>query len=410
MPSPYITPTGLQIPTIEDLQEDLSTEQKAEIDPLLDTEPESPLGNLNGIYSSHLREAYETIEVVFNQTNPDAAEGFLLEGVSAISGTRRDKATKSKFAGGRKISVNLNAGTTLPVGSVASQAGNSDVRFVTTENAKNTGGAPANILVAAECEVSGPIVCNAGTLTVIATPVAGWNAVTNPYDAELGKNQASDAELRTQRENELRASGSATVDAMRADVLAIEIDAANPVIECTVFENDTDSTDANGLPPHSLEVLVFDGLSAAVPDNTIAQTIWDCKPGGIKLVGSSTGSAVDSQKRERIIPFTRPTQLPIKIKMIFEMTIDGLSIYAGDTFTKQQIADKFLATVRSGSLIRCNDYVCVAVEVPGIRDTISVQIAPVGSAYPASHVNYLLLARQIGTLETANIELVTNLI
>lgn len=68
----------------------------------------------------------------------------------------------------------------------------------------------------------------------------------------LGSGEESDNVLRTRRVVELGRRGSSTVAAMRADILQVD-----GVTFCAVYENDTDSTDSAGRPPHSLEAVVL---------------------------------------------------------------------------------------------------------------------------------------------------------
>src|SRR5262245_17458636 len=110
----YVTDQGLAIPTVQNLLDDTAQDQRSTIDPNLDTDPDSPIGQLNGIYCSGLRVAWEALEIAWNGNNPDAAEGFLLESVSAITGSHRAPATPSKFTGQFKVIVNLNPNTLLP--------------------------------------------------------------------------------------------------------------------------------------------------------------------------------------------------------------------------------------------------------------------------------------------------------
>ncbi len=60
----------------------------------------------------------------------------------------------------------------------------------------------------------------------------------------------------------LQGLGNATPDAIRGDLLIVE-----GVLSVTVFENDTDITNAAGLPPHSLEGVVLQGDDVAVAAN-----------------------------------------------------------------------------------------------------------------------------------------------
>jgi uncharacterized phage protein gp47/JayE len=403
----YVTSAGLQIPTVEDLLADLSQEQRAEIDPLLNTNPDGPIGQLNGIFASHLREAWETLLIAWQGCDPDAAEGFLLEALSALTGTLRAPATKGQLAGSRKATVNLNATTTLPAGSVAHVVGQPTNRWVTTEDVTNSGGSPANVLVTMEAETAGSgFLANAGTLTVIATPVVGWNSVTNTQDAIPGTDEDTDAQLRERREEELRATGAGTVDAIRADLLALTYEGTKPVLECTVFENVQDFTDpVLGLPPHSLECLVYDGVAAATPNSVIAQVIWDSKPAGIQAYGSISGTAMDAVGDSHIVPFTRPTIRSIKMDTI--LTIDAAT-YVGDTAAKQALADRVLAVQKPGGKVRWSEYVETLMDLAGVVAVSYINIQYTGSPYGAANTDLVIGPREQVTLAVGDITLLTS--
>ena len=304
--------TGLQIKTIEEILAELSTQQKAEIDSALNTDPDEPIGELNGIFAAQLREIWEVAEVAYNGFNPDAAEGFLLEKLSALTGTRREGATKGTVT----CDIDLDIGATLLNGThFANVVGNPDNRW--TPQADFTSPANGVHSIVFEAENAGTVIANSGTITVISTAVVGWNSVTNPLDAVPGREIDTNDELRQRREEELRATGSATVDAMRADILA-DVD----VLQATVFENVTDTTDPiSGLPAHSLEAVVFDGTPPVLTDAAIAQLIWDTKPAGILAFGLESGIATDSLGTFHTIGFSRPTEIEIHIEMFVSINI-----------------------------------------------------------------------------------------
>jgi hypothetical protein len=81
------------------------------------------------------------------------------------------------------------------------------------------------------------------------------------------------------------------------------------VIQAFVFENTTMTTDANGLPPKSFLVVVWDGVSPLASNNALAQAIWDHKPSGIQAAGSVSGDATASDGTLHTVHFARATQL-----------------------------------------------------------------------------------------------------
>ena len=401
---PHVTSAGLLIPSVESLVADCEADQRTLIDPKIDMSAESPIGNLNGIFCSHLRECWEVVQIAYNGENPDAAEGFLLDAICALTGSTRQGSAPSKLMGTRAVILNLNANTTVPANTLFHVAGDPRIRFKTLSAVTST--TAGAYTVDCVCTQDGPINCNAGTLTEIVNPVVGLNSVSNPFDAELGQNQAEDQATRQRREAELRASGAGTVDALRSDVLAIKLpDGTEPVISCVVFQNMTMITNpVTGLPPKSVEVLIYDGLTPECPDNTLAQTVWDSKPAGIELYGTSTSTAIDKTGAIQPVKFSRATIRQVKFNLVLK--VDSTS-YGGDQAAKTAIANRFIAKVHSGSEIRCADYIRALMTVPGVLDVPTIQVAFVGNAYGASHANITLGLREQGDAETSDMVITT---
>lgn len=82
-------------------------------------------------------------------------------------------------------------------------------------------GSPAQVSVTAECVVTGPNVAIAGSVTVIGTPVSGWNGVTNPLDATPGTNVETDTQALVRRTALLSAQANGPVQAIADKVSEI---------------------------------------------------------------------------------------------------------------------------------------------------------------------------------------------
>lgn len=177
------------------------------------------------------------------------------------------------------------------------------------------------------------IVAVARDLTTINTPVGGWQSVMNLLDAEVGNLRQTDEDFRVAQEDQLTLAGTGTGDAIRSEILQI-----SGVTSCTVYENDTDATDGNGQPPHSVQAVVVGGTDAA-----IAQVLHDNVPAGIATYGTSNAQVTDSQGNLITYFFTRPAGVNMYVQAVLKYNsaspTKGGYPTNGDTLVKQAVVD-----------------------------------------------------------------------
>lgn len=137
------------------------------------------------------------------------------------------------------------------------------------------------------------------SLTVIINPVSGLDEVTNLTAITPGRDIETDAEFRLRRAKSLSITGAATVESIRSRILD-PVEGVADVLDCFVFENDTDAI-VDGRAPHSIEIVVNGG-----DEQEIADYIWQVKAGGISTVGQITKTVVDSMSINHSIKFSRP--------------------------------------------------------------------------------------------------------
>ena len=180
-------------------------------------------------------------------------------------------------------------------------------------------------LVDAVATEPGPLPALAGTVTQIVTPILGWDSVTNPTAASLGRFRETDEELRLRFANTKFTRGINTIDSISSDVSLVE-----GVTSVLVYENDTNATDANGLPPHSFLVVAVGGTQ-----QSIAQAIYVNKPSGIQSFGNIETDILDSQGIPHTIGFSRPTLVDIFIDM--QITTDEDFPVGGEELIREAI-------------------------------------------------------------------------
>jgi hypothetical protein len=329
-----LTTAGITVQTIDEIFAELAAALRtATGQPNLDVSETSPIGQILGVQAEREYRAQLVARDVYSSRFPSRATGDALTQGALLTGTVRRAATFSTVG----VLVTLTAGTTLPAGSIANVDGDTTALFETLEDVTNPTGITDDFAATMRALTAGPTRALSGTLTVINTPVSGWNAVTNPFDAELGLNAETDPELRLRREEELRSQGATVIQAIVADVDEVE-----GVVQAIGFENKTDATDSDGLTPHSFEVVVWDGVEDDASDDAIAQAIFDASPAGIASVSatlaeSHTGTAVEvASGDEFTITFSRAEA----VDMYFEFDLDvDADVYPvdGDTQVKAAV-------------------------------------------------------------------------
>lgn len=154
-------------------------------------------------------------------------------------------------------------------------------------------------------EEVGEIEQAASTIDTIVTPVLGWDSVTNPSAITSGRLEETDEELRIRFRNSKFERASNIIESLYSALFAVDT-----VSEVVIYENDTDVTDTNGIPPHSFSPVVVGGTST-----DIANAIWQNKPVGILSYGNTTVSITDSQGFVHDVSFERPNPVVIYIDM-----------------------------------------------------------------------------------------------
>lgn len=386
-----LTPTGFEAKTAAEILADLEAAQKAALGSDLDVSPEQPLGQINGIVAAALRELWEALGALYAARVPGGASGAALEGLAEITAVGRRAATYGTVT----LSVTLGAGRTLAAGAVASVVGQPENRWVTTADAVNAGGTPAAVSVAARAELAGLYRANAGTITTIATPATGWTAVTNAADATPGAAAETDPQLRRRRSAVVRAGGSSPLDAVR---LALE--EVSGVTQVRVFENATDTTDADGRPPHSLDAIVVGGT-----DQAVADALWAAKAAGIQTwcptAGGVVATVVDAGGVSRTVRFSRPTTVNIYVAAQVER---DPSVYpaAADLLA---VAGPALAAVgdllQIGETVRAELLRSTIFRLPGVID---VPVSRLGrTASPTGTSNLSIGRRELADLDSSRV-------
>lgn len=159
----------------------------------------------------------------------------------------------------------------------------------------------------------GPIQAPAGAISKMVTAVGGVFTVVNETPIGVGRLRETDAQFRQRASRTLALGGSATFNAMLTAVVSI---AGNN--EVVLLQNTTMSTDANGLPPKSFEVII--NLPDTVENrNLVGNTIFGEQPLGIEAHGDISVTVYDIAGNPHVVKFSLPSDVYIAVRVSYEI-------------------------------------------------------------------------------------------
>ena len=225
-----------------------------------------------------------------------------------LNGTLYAAATLEKLASainGSEFTALVSGGDTLRL--VASDEASSNT-MVLSENLTTR---MVATVVSFATEEYGDIVIPEGNVSTIVKAVAGLSSVTNVGGYVAGRLAETDSEFRQSHLDKIYSRSSRMLESIRSAILAN----VQGVQTVAAYENDTDSTDSMGRPPHSIEIVADGG-----DKNEIAEQILATKAGGIGTycVSGENGVSVTvkgAYGEDIIIRFNRPIKVYVYFKI-----------------------------------------------------------------------------------------------
>lgn len=274
-------------------------------------EPDSKDGQMVAIYALAIHDANNTAIAVYNSFSPSTGIGRALSSNVKINGIARKGATNSTS----DLALEGEPGTLITAGMVRDENGKlwalpTNINIPPSET----------VTVTATCTTPGAVAALAGTIRNIATPTRGWRTATNPAAATLGQPGENDPQLRVRQSRSTALPSKTTIDGMDGSLLDI-----SGVTRVRIYENDTDTTDSNGLPQHSICAVVEGGDATE-----IATVLSKKKDQGTFTFGTTAVDITGKYGEPKTIRFSRPTIVNIFVDI-------ELTTYPGYT---SQIADQ----------------------------------------------------------------------
>lgn len=298
----FLDATGVIVPDTATVQTEVENEYRAVFGQDLVVTNNTPQGVLIAAETTARSTALQNNAVVANQINPNLAGGVFLDAIWALTGGSRLSATYSVVPG---VSLLGLAGTFIPAGSQASLA--DGTLFASVSGVFLDGG--GNGSVDFQAVEPGQISVNVGALNQVVSAVLGWDSVTNPTAATVGRSEESDLASRLRRKNTLSLQNVAMPAAITSALYDI------PNVRSLAFrENYTNSTATIGGIP-----LVANSVWACVDGGTdaeVAAALLANKSMGANWNGATTVNVTDAASGQTYpVKFDRPTAKPVMARL-----------------------------------------------------------------------------------------------
>ena len=303
--APTIDSTGISAPQFSDILAYLQTQYQAIYGADVYLGNDSQDGQFLGIIASAINDSNAAAIAIYNSFSPATAQGNGLNNNVKINGIARLVSSNSTV----DLLIVGQAGVTISNG-VVSDSNNNNWNLPATVVIPSSG----SITVTATAQQPGAINAAIGTVTTIQTPQFGWQTVTNPSAASPGNPVETDAALR------VRQAASVALPSMTilAGIVG-SVESLEGVAQVASYENPNNTTDSNGLPAHSISLVVQGGDAVQ-----IATAIMNKKTPGAGTYGTTSEVVVDGAGVSNTINFFRPTVSNINV---------GITLHALTNYT-----------------------------------------------------------------------------
>lgn len=289
---------------------------------------------------------YAQLETVYKAGFIDTAGGSALDKVVALLGIER-------VSGGRAVgelqftrAPGAPGAITVPAGTrVMTESG--DVEYETTASVTMTPAQTTLRVAARDLEPNEPLPADA--LRVLATPIAGVAAVTNPAPTAIAASDENDAELRTRAKSFLHGSERATLGALRHAVARQQISAD--------VEEDEARPGHVEITPH------VETLTPELQQRLLA-AIEDARPAGVVVTLKGAEP---------------PRKVDLELRLDSASGLTEQDVRAAHRAVRAKIEDYFkrLPARAAGSL---NQLVGLALSVPEVKDLRLVSASVAGAS------------------------------
>lgn len=318
----YVDATGFHYPDYPTVLDQLKDEYRTIYGSDVYLEADSQDGQWVAVMALAIFDTIQVSAAVYNSFSPLTSQSDALSRNVKINGIRRRVSTYSQA----DLRIVGQVGTVIANGQAEDTLGQK--WNLPSSVTIPTGG---EITVTATAAEIGAVSASAGTIIKIATPTLGWQTVENVLPATEGDPVETDAELRSRQAVSTAIPSLSVMDGTVGAVASIA-----GVTRFRGYENDSNITDGDGIPAHSISIVVEGGDTQAIGDAIAIK-----KTPGTGTYGTTSVTTYDAYGLPNEINFFRPTPATIGV----EVTIEALTGYT--TSYADQIAAAVAESIQS---------------------------------------------------------------
>lgn len=333
--SDLLNENGLTLKTATEILDDLSAKFRAIFGDDINIDADSPDGQIIREIQQMATDVREMIRQTYTSFDPDQSIGVVLDQRVALNNIERIGGdftitpidiTVNKTLILKGLDENANDPDTSDAYTVQDDQGN---QFLLIDSIEIL--VPGTQSLSFRAKNLGKVETSINTITTQFTVVLGITAVNNPSaPTVVGDNQETDFELRKRRRSSVANRSVGYIDSVEGGLYEVD-----GVVEAKVYENETDFTDSNSLPPHSIWCLVEGGSNS-----DIGAKIYQKKDAGCQLKGAISVDVLRPNGSLYIAKFDRPTAEDLHIKFNIKATspeasfsIDDIKTFLEDNLT-----------------------------------------------------------------------------
>jgi len=312
-----IDASGLQTKTREELVLEFTEKYKDIYGEDINLDQDSPDGQMMMIYIQSILDVLDLIKMTYDSFDPDTAIGVSLDRRVSYNGIQRLGGTYSRtmisIVASRPLNLYGKNQSIEPVYTVQDDAGN-QWELLETQSILSIG--TYSYLFQAK-EVGAKITIP-NTIIKPSVIVLGVESVNNPnIQTVVGVNEETDQELKIRRQKAIGLASEGFFNSLISTIMNID-----GVSYVNVYENSSDAIDTDGVPAHSVWVIVSGNPS----DEEVATAIYKKKSAGCGMHGEESFQVTRPDGALFEIKWDKVETLPLFVKMNVESLDEGVPV------------------------------------------------------------------------------------